>query len=244
MKQHVLFVLLFISLSHLFAQETDYLSSRTWFLLVNQLQINEKWSVTNEVHERTSKMFHEQGQFLVRPSINYHLDEKTEFSVSYTYVHLWPSKTATEQLENNVHNIWEQANFKFNVGKIEFQNRFRLEHRWLGDFITNNNQTTRDGYRFSNRFRFRFTGTRTVYRFNQFATSIFINAFDELWVNQNSQLLPTNFTRNWLYIGAGIAFNIYTKLQFGYLSQYDFVSDNTYSRTTIGQLTFIKNFKR
>lgn len=235
-----IFSLLFVF--NTIAQEIINEDSRTWFLLLNRLTINEKWSVTNEVHERTNQLFSDQGQFLIRPSIDYHLIENAEFSFGYTYVHMWPSEADNIQLENHEHNVWEQINFKFHVGKFEMQNRLRQEHRWVGNITNNGSENKVDGTNYSNRFRFRLTISRDVYQFENKETTLFINAFDELWINQNSRLLPTDFTRNWLYVGAGIAFKKNTKLQFGYMSQFDYISTDKYSSTPILLTTFVKNF--
>tara|TARA_R110002049_G_scaffold209020_2_gene379589 strand:- start:7883 stop:8635 length:753 start_codon:yes stop_codon:yes gene_type:complete len=243
MKNILLCIFTLFTIVPVTAQEVVDNDLRTWLTLLNRLTINEKWSVTNEVHERTNQFFSEQGQFLVRPSIDYHLTENAEFSFGYSYIHMSPANDDIIQLDNYEHNVWEQLNFKFYVGKFEIQNRLRQEHRWVGNLSNNGSENLVDGTNYSNRFRFRLTISRDIYEFKNKKTRLFVNAFDELWINQNSRLLPTEFTRNWLYVGAGITFDKNTKLQLGYMGQFEYISINKYSSTPILLATIIKNFK-
>jgi hypothetical protein len=234
--------ILFLSFSPtLLSQSILYNDARSWFLLLNRAQISDNWSITNELHERTFEVFADQGQFLFRPSLDYHFNDNSEASVGYTFINMAPANNSF-LINYNEHNIWEQLFFSFTSGKVQFQNRLRQEHRWVERIRLKNKEFVVDGTNYSNRFRYRMTASVDVYTFKKNGHKLFLNAFDEIWLNQNSNLMPTDFARNWLYVGAGYAFNKATKIQLGYMNQYDKVGVNTYISTPIGQLTFIKNF--
>jgi hypothetical protein len=241
MKRFSLVFLLVLFTATVFAQNVRYNDARSWFLLLNRAQLSDKWSVTNELHERTFEILADQGQFLFRPSLDYHFNDNSEASVGYTFINMVPMGKA-KGINLNEHNMWEQLFFSFTSGKVQFQNRLRQEHRWVERIAIQNNELVKSGANYSNRFRYRMTASVDVFTFKKSGHALFVNAFDEIWINQSSNLMPSNFARNWLYVGAGYAFDKATKIQLGYMNQYDNLGGNLYSSTPIGQLTFIKNF--
>lgn len=241
MKHSIFTLLVTFFTSIVAAQNVNYNEARSWFLLLNRAQLSDHWSVTNELHERTFEIFADQGQFLFRPSLDYHFNANSEASVGYTFINMVPRGKA-KGINLNEHNVWEQLFFSFSSGKVKFQNRIRQEHRWVERIVVQNNELVKSGTNYSNRFRYRMTASIDVFTFKKSGHTVFVNAFDEIWLNQSSNLMPTNFARNWLYVGAGYAFDKATKIQLGYMNQYDNLGGNLYSSTPIGQLTFIKNF--
>jgi len=241
MKRFSLVFLLVLFTATVFAQNVRYNDARSWFLLLNRAQLSDIWSVTNELHERTFEILADQGQFLFRPSLDYHFNDNSEASVGYTFINMVPIGKS-KGINTNEHNMWEQLFFSFTSGKVKFQNRLRQEHRWVERIVIQNNELVKSGTNYSNRFRYRMTASVDVYTFKKSGHTVFVNAFDEIWLNQSNNLMPSSFARNWLYVGAGYAFDKATKIQLGYMNQYVNLGGNLYSSTPIGQLTFIKNF--
>lgn len=224
------------------AQTVSNEQNRTWFLLLNQYRINKKWSITNEVHQRTNRLFKEQGQFLLRPSLDYHFNSSATISAGYTFVHIGPFNGDSKFDFTYEHNIWEQLSSSFSWGKLLFQNRLRLEHRWVETFQSEGNFSKIKKPVFSNRIRNRLTASRQIYQFKGNQSSLFVNAFDEIWFNQGKWLNPTDFFRNWLYVGAGVVYNQHTKIQLGLMHQFDRVAFEHYTSTPIIQFTLIHDF--
>lgn len=216
--------------------------TNSWFTLLNRFQVTKKWSVSNELHERTGKFFETQGQFLFRPSIDYHLNNQVEFTLGYTFIHVSPYKPYSSPIAKNENNLWEQVVLKNSIGKVRFLHRFRQENRWIDHISSNNGEYKINGRDYANRFRYRFVLNVDVLKIKDSKKSIFFAAFDELWFSQNDHLLPTDFSRNWIYLGLGYAFNPTTNIQAGYMHQYDKVGLNSYISTPILQITLVKNF--
>lgn len=217
--------------------------TNTWFTLLNRLNINKNWSISNEIHERAGAFLSEQGTFLVRPSVDYHLNSNVEFSVGYSYINNKPNDPNPNPkigvIENN---IWEQVLLKTKIGKVNFQHRLRQENRWFDTVGQNlDGSYKKTGTDFANRFRYRLTVNTDIKKFEN-NQSLFFQAFDEVWIPQMDNLTPKSLSRNWFYAGLGYKFNSKTNLQVGYMSQFDNIGNNTYISTPILQTTFVRNF--
>ena len=215
----------------------------SWFLLLNRFQITKKWSVTNELHERTGSFLSDQGQFLWRPSVDYSINKNVEFSVGYSLIHVDPYAPFNQKMTTTEHNVWEQAFLKWDIGKVHFANRFRLEERYVPHVTTDiNGRAYYNTYDHKDRFRYRFIVSADILTFKN-KSSIFFNVWDEFWFTMRDKtVMPENFTRNWAYAGLGYKFNPSMNIQLGYMNQIDRVSDAKFVSTPIMQLTFVKNF--
>ena len=242
-KKYIFLVTIF-SVQFLFPQENIVKdNTNTWFTILNRLTINSKWSVSNELHERQGAFYSEHATFLWRPSIDYHLNADVEISFGYSYINNEPNKPNINPKINAIeNNIWEQVLLKHKIGKVNFQHRFRQEHRWY-DKITmgSSGNFRKSGTDFANRFRYRITVNTPIKTFDN-GKEIFFQGFDEIWILQTEGLAPKSFSRNWLYLGLGYKFNAKTNLQLGYMNQWDVLGNDNYVSTPIIQTTFIRNF--
>jgi hypothetical protein len=240
--QIIVFIFLLGFLNPLCSQEFHHGNLNFWFLNINRIQISEKWSFTNEIHERTGNKFSQQGQFLLRPSIDFHLNKSIEISLGYSFIHVWPYAPYSLPIEKTENNLWEQLLFKMEAGKWKIQNRIRQENRWYDHLSNINGEFVKTGIDYGNRFRYRFIAMRDLMKLES-KGAIFINIWNELWIFQDKHLLPIDFARNWLYFGLGLRFNDHTNIQMGYLNQIDKVSSASFIQSDIIQLTFQHNFR-
>jgi len=242
------FVLGFLSLinlgflSNIQAQEITDGNLNSWFLQFSRLEINEKWSVTNEVHYRTGEFLSNPGQLLIRPSIDYHLNKEVEFSIGYTFVHADPFEPYSLPIPADEHNIWWQAWIKNRIGVVELQHRFRQEHRWQ-DNIEQRDESTyvKNGTHFNNRFRYRFVVDFNLLNLEN-GHSLFCLIFDEVWLSQNDQLLFTDLNRNWLYGGFGYRFSADSNVQLGFNYQSDKVGTGQFINSPVILLSYFQTF--
>jgi len=225
------------------AQQVTKGSANTWFAILNRVQLSEKWSVSTELHERTGAFLHTQGQFLFRPSVDFHLNPQVEFTVGSTFIHSSPYAPYSLPIARNENNLWEQVILKNAIGKVRFTHRFRQEHRWINHIENTNGEPRIEGNDFANRFRYRFILNVDLLKFNQNRHSLFVSAWDEIWISQGKNLAPADFNRNWFYFGLGFTINPYTNIQAGFLQQYDKVAANSNITTSVLQFTFVKNFQ-
>lgn len=239
-------LILLLSFQAAHAQTVTRGHVNTWFLLNNRFFLSEKFTVSNELHERTGDVFKDQGTFIFRPSIDYHLNDNVELSVGYSFVRSWPYAPYTQPIARNEHNIWEQAMLKSKIGKVTIQHRFRFEHRFIDNIKSVNSIYGKDYYidgsNFANRFRYRFILSFDLAKVNHGKHAIFFNGFDELWINQADNLMPQSFARNWIYTGLGYRFDKDFNIQLAHMHQYDNIGANNFVSSSIIQLSVFKNF--
>ena len=225
------------------AQNVTYGNTNTWGLLLNSFKFNNKWSLLNEVHHRTGAFLEDKSTFIFRPAIVYHPNENTELSVGYSYLRNWPHEPSnTLPIATNEHNVWSQVLMKWQVGGVKFQNRFRQENRYIDTINHAGSEPQIGGARYANRFRYRLTASFDIVKLKTDGRSIFVNLFDEIWVDQGNNLMPTHFARNWFYAGLGYKINEDHNVQLGVMNQYDVLGNNNFISSNILQLTVFKGF--
>ncbi len=223
------------------AQEVKHGRTNSWFLLLNSLQLTPTFSISNELHERTGAFLHDQGQLLIRPSLDCTLNPNVAFSLGYTFIRVWPYIPYNLPVVRNENNIWEQVTLKNEVGRVHFYHRLRQENRWVQHLTAENGITTLQGSDYSNRFRYRIGLTLDLLKFGTSNRALFFNVFNEFWFTQDEKLRPKDFARNWLYAGLGYRPDPATNVQIGYMHQYD-KAGTTFIASPIVQFTLSKSF--
>ncbi|MFD2433009.1 DUF2490 domain-containing protein [Mesonia maritima] len=218
------------------AQETKSYSD-AWFLLLNNYEFSEKWSGGSEIHWRNTHFLSKKQQLILRPFITYSPTESPlAYSIGYSYLRSYPYTENAIPATKPEHNIWEQITLSQAYKELSFSHRFRLEHRFQGNLVMNNNQNyTVDDFS-SNRFRYRLTVRYPI--FNNW----FINIFDELWINMNENFQYPAYDRNWLYLGIGYEILKNGNIQVAYLHQNIKKSDNLFEVHPTLQFTFQYDF--
>lgn len=207
-----------------------------WFFMLNHYSINEKWRIGNELHVRRNDWIKEQEQFLIRPYVDYKLNDNVSFTVGYTYIKnsqfgKYPLPTTIPE-----NNIWEQVTLTQKIGKLKIMHRYRQEHRFIGVPVQETDGSFDiDGTRFTNRFRYRLT------LFRDLTDDLFVHVFDEIWFHQDG-LKPESFDRNWLYAGAGYRVARNANVQLGFLHQWIKATADRYAERPTVQLMFQYDF--
>ncbi|WP_406658499.1 DUF2490 domain-containing protein [Marinoscillum sp.] len=210
-----------------------------WFLLLNDYKVNERWTIGNELHWRNVNFLKDKEQLLIRPYVDYHVNENVVFTAGYTYIRSYPYRELAVPLTRPEHNIWEQVTLNHSANKFTFSHRYRLEHRFQGLFSLGDADVFEvDGYQFSNRFRYRFTVRHPI------GEKYFIHVFDELWIRTDDNFQNANFDRNWLYLGLGRNLTAHSNIQLAYLHQMIRLNALLNERHPTLQLTYQHRFER
>jgi Protein of unknown function (DUF2490) len=199
-----------------------------WFMYFGDHKVSSKWGVHLEAQLRRSDIIKTEQQLLLRPGINYYFNNQAFATVGYCYVHTgqyggFPAKSAFPE-----NRFWEQIQVKNQVGYVELINRFRLEQRYVnspvptavgssiyepGDAVYTNR------FRMLNRISIPFKG-KTIQD-----KSLYISAYDELFVNFGKKVTLNIFDQNRAYIALGYKIPKVGKLEIGYLNQLIFKGD-------------------
>lgn len=128
-----------------------------WFSHWGDHMVADKWSVHSEFHIRRADMGATAQQLLIRPAVNYHLNDAVKFTVGYSYYENYRFGEFPIRFPNWEHHIYEQMQTTHRIGKLVMAHRFRMEHRWAAQIVPNEtgDEGVFDGYKTSNRMRYR-----------------------------------------------------------------------------------------
>ena len=208
-----------IAAKEIYSQEV-FGKPNVWFLQLTTYDLNEKWSVGNELHARFDDYLRDPQQILIRPFLSYHSKKELVFSGGYTFITTYPYGPYALPENLPEHNVWEQIEFKQELGRTKLIHRYRLEQRWIGNLVLNpeNREFEVDGYNLRHRFRYRLTA------FVSLSDKWFLHFFNEFFVRTGEDITLIGFDRNWIYGGAGYKLNDKMNIQLAYLHQYTRIS--------------------
>ena len=182
----------------------------------------ERWSFHTEAHWRRAELGVIWQQFLVRPAINFHLNDQVSLTQGYSYYYNYRYGEYPIRFQTWEHQLYQQVQLDGQrIGRVRLQHRFRLEGRFIARMMPSPEDPsigTLDGYAYQNRFRYRVWLTLPiasdklepgVFSFN-FYDEVFLSFGDSErldYINQNriSALLgyrlsgPVNLLAGYLY---------------------------------------------
>ena len=245
MIRSILFLLLLTGLfsTPTRAQTEVYGDNDVWFLLLNKVQLSEKWSFLNETHLRRHQWLEQKEQFLLRPAFNYAFNSAVTASLGYTYVRTYAYGEYPLAVSVPENNIWEQITLSHNITEqVSIAHRYRIEHRWIGDIQQNGSLPPEiDGTRFAQRFRYRLTANFPIVKTAE-GTRLYGHIFDELWFNLRDELHVASYDRNWLYLGVGYRFSPDLRMEVAFMDQWINKLNNRYEHNPTVQFTIGYDF--
>ncbi|MFD2889212.1 DUF2490 domain-containing protein [Chitinophaga cymbidii] len=217
------------------AQSTQFSS---WIASFNTFSIkNTKLSVHLDVQARSTDEWREFQTFLVRPGLNYHFRKNMVATVGYGWV---GSRRTLQDLTAYLseHRIWEQFIVNHHLDFIPIQHRFRVEQRFIGNPVVNNNELEKDGHELTHRFRYflrgviPFSGEKSFTKgpFGALQNEVFLNFANTDVVNGKA------FDQNRAYLAVGYRFSRQFDLEMGYLYNYISGINNAYTKIHVLQL--------
>ncbi len=189
--------------------------NQQWFQYYNQLKINEKWFVLNDVGYRWKNGFEESKQYIVRTGLGYAIN--TSVRVSGGFAHLG-------FLDHNRVNTFEfrpyqEARVKIDFRKLIITHRYRLEERLMKPLINNEIQSS-----YSIRFRFRY-GIYMKFSVLRLSKSnpdrrLLLIIGNELHVNLGDNIDPNYFDQNRIIISPTVHLNKTLSVSLAWNSQF------------------------
>lgn len=165
---------------------------------------DKKWMAYLELQTRSIEEFSKPDYYEVKGGIGYNIDKNNQPLIGLgRYGTYKDSKFYQEELR-----VWLQYIFSQKINKLKIDHRLRAEKRFFyypQKDITDN----------TSRFRYRMALTLPINKDKVEPNTVFVNAFDEIFVGPNA---PT-FKRNRVFGGFGYQFNDYVNANAGYLWQ-------------------------
>lgn len=174
------------------------------------------WGLHLEVQNRREELGREWQQLLLRPGLNYQISPTIAVSAGWAYVRTYPYGDYPVDTEFPEHRAWEQVAHSFKALGLEWQQRLRLEQRWIGEMAG----SERAGYdlanwRYENRIRY-------MLRTNLPLTEdkkTYLALWNETFVNFGSNVSGNFFDQNRAFVGVGRKLSEHTRLEVGFMEQ-------------------------
>lgn len=224
-----------------------------WLAAFTTTKINKKFSIHFDAQWRSGDRHSTMSTLLLRPGLNFHVNNRLILSSGYGYIANRRSFILTGPADEPItvtgylpeHRIWQQALYTHPViGKNTITHRFRLEQRFLMQPSIENYKLSADGNTYANRFRYFF---RSVLPLNQefpFKKGWFAGLQNEVMFNFGDKT-PVNgkiFDQNRLLLSAGYRIQPEIDLELAYLNQHVKGRANAFVNNHVIQLAVYTRF--
>lgn len=217
-----LFIILSILLvfKNNFAQKTISNQQHAWITYQGNHKLSSKWGLHTEYQWRRSDYFQDWQQSLARIGLDYHFHSNAFLSAGYGNIITFQYGNMPVNHSFNEHRIWEQFTQTSTVGRISLQHRYRLEQRFLENYVKSGSDIVRSGTLFRNRIRYRALAYIPLNNSSMTDKTLFININDEVFLGFGQGIGTNILDQNRLQIALGWKFNASCMIQAGYLNQY------------------------
>lgn len=218
MKKTLIYILFFLTLSQLTAQNTGENTLGTWYEITASNRISDKFSISGSLTNWNYQFLENQHIVLAIVGLNYHINKNVSVGLNYANGSIDTSfeETNTPYLKEN--RIIEQLFVKHKVNKFSLSHRFRVEQRFL-------EYETFDTLK--NRIRYRF---KSIYPLNK---NLSLTFYDEIHYHLDN---GAEFHQNRAYLGFGTKINKNMSLELGY-------AKHTYKTKSFDRLSLQLNLK-
>ena len=222
MKNKLFVISLFVlSLQSLIAQKNIATQQHAWIMYTGNHRLSEKWGIHTEYQFRRADGFNDWQQSLLRLGVDYYANPSLQLTAGYGLINSFAYGDQPIAHETTEHRIWQQAILKNKVGRVEIQHRYRLEQRFIENWLKNSDNTFNlDGFLFRQRVRYRLLLTMPLSRKSLENNTLFISAYDEPFLGFGEGIGKNILDQNRLYIALGWRFTKDFNVQVGYLNQY------------------------
>ena len=197
-------------------------NAHAWYMYFGDHRFTDKspWGLHFDGQVRRQGIGQKWQQLLIRPGINYDLSENLQVSSGYAFIKSHPYGDVPAPLTTPEHRLWQQLIVKHKAGRVGLTHRYRLEQRFVGIKVPNDNGQGRlDRYDYRNRFRYFLKGVVPVARDTQGRTKYYIGMYNEFMLNFGAGLRNNIFDQNRAYAAFGFRVPKLGNVEVGYLQQ-------------------------
>lgn len=220
MKKIVLLLLLVFASKLHFAQKEIANQQHAWITYQGNHKLTPKIGLHTEYQWRRSDYFQHWQQSLLRVGVDFYLHSNAFFTVGYGNIITYQYGDMPVNHQFNEHRIWQQFNQKNNIGRFEIQHRYRLEQRFMENYVKQGTSYERSGTNYRNRIRYRFMAILPINHTSMENNTLFLNVNDEVFLGFGEGIGTNILDQNRLQCALGFKFNSALTLQAGYLNQY------------------------
>jgi hypothetical protein len=211
----------FFELGTLSAQKEIANQQNAWLMYFGNHRVSERWGLHTEYQWRRADGFEHWQQSLLRLGVDYYAENGVQYTAGYAWIRSYPYGDQPIAHSNNENRIWQQIITKSKFGRVDVQNRYRLEQRFIENWVKDAAGVyTQDGFYFRQRMRYRLLLTIPLSRKEMSDNTLFFAAYDEPFLGFGKGIAKNILDQNRLYASVGWRFNAACNIQLGYLNQY------------------------
>jgi hypothetical protein len=192
-----------------------------WFSPSSTIKLHKYLGLYVEGQLRFHQLVHNQ-QHQARTGLEVYINDYVSL-MPVGYVYTWNFKYGKfpAAIPENEHRMFEQVVVKLKAGRLNLNNRFRLEQRWIEhNVISNEGVISRQNWVYKNRFRYRLLANVPINKSKMEAKTFFFSVWDEMFVSFGKNVTYTLPDQNRIYFGFGYKFNASGTVSLGYMNQY------------------------
>ncbi|MBL7950420.1 MAG: DUF2490 domain-containing protein [Flavobacteriales bacterium] len=198
-------------------------NSNLWISHWGDHRFHDRWSFHTEGHWRRTDLGEHWQQLLLRPAINFHLNDQVLITQGYSYYINHTYSTYPIRFQNWEHHLWQQIQLTQAIGRVRIQHRFRMEERFIARLNADADEPSRavfDSYGYQNRFRYRVWVTVPLGGHEKVAPGVFsVNLYDEVFLNFGDPTRLDHINQNRISALLGYQVNKELNALVGYLHQ-------------------------
>lgn len=174
------------------------------------------WGLHLESQIRRADFGEDWQQLLLRTGLIHNFSPNFSATLGYAYVKTHPYGDFPALDDFPEHRIWEQLSYTHKLFDLEWQHRFRLEQRFIGEPspLAGGGYEVAD-YRYENRARYMLRTTLPLTSDKK----TYIALWDEVFFNFGSNVKGNHFDQNRAFIGIGHKLTDSTRVELGFLEQ-------------------------
>ncbi|MDX1982611.1 MAG: DUF2490 domain-containing protein [Bryobacteraceae bacterium] len=186
-----------------------------WLVYNGDHGLSNRWGIHLEGQFRRHNLFNSWQQLLLRPGVNFSLSRNVMLTGGYAYIRTHRYGEYPFPARFPEHRVYQQAIIRSKTGRIEWQQRPRLEQRWLG--VVPGPDLRPISWRYQGRFRYLSRAAIGLGR-NE-PTGWYIALQDEIFLNFGENKGARVFDQNRVFAAIGRRFGKAGNLEWGYMNQ-------------------------
>lgn len=219
--KNILVSFIFFSQFQFFSQKNISNQNHSWIIYNGNHKLYEKFGIHTEYQWRREDWYKNWQQSLMRLGLDYYVNSSLSATVGYGWIVTFPYGEQPITHEFQEHRIWEQINLKSKYGRFEIQHRYRLEQRFLENWIASNGGNyTKSTNLFRQRIRYRFMVQVPLTKKEMTDNTLFLNINDEPFIGFGKGIGKNIVDQNRFIAALGWRFNKEFNIQLGYLNQF------------------------
>lgn len=176
-----------------------------------------RWGFHGEAQWRRSDTVLKWQQAMFRPALNYDLAKNITLTFGYAFADTFRYGDYPVLARFPEHRAFQQLLYTKRIQKLDFQNRFRLEQRYIGQPALQPDGTFAiDSYRYENRIRYMLR-TNIPLRFG--GGRNFIGLYNEIMFNFGKNVLGNVFDQNRAFVSFGRNLGYDTRVELAFMEQ-------------------------